>query len=86
MYWFRPLTQAPAEQIHETVKTECLNSLVALCMQIEKRFPLEGEFVTNLGISDSVAAEDLSKNSITNAALHFTHQVPDDQLEAISTV
>ena len=83
----RSLSWPPAEEIDETrFKTVSLNFLVALCMQIKKRFPLEKGGFASLEILDSVAAQDLSKHpsSIVNVALHFFHLVAEDELEAIS--
>jgi len=62
------------ETIDETIfKIECLKFLVALCIQIKKRFPLEEGCVASLGILDSVAAQDLTKDpsSLANMALYL---------------
>jgi len=55
---------------------------------MEKRFPLQERYIARLGISDSVADQDLTEypNSIANVILHFPHLVPEEQLEDISIV
>ena len=55
---------------------------------MQKRFPLEEGIVPSLGILDSIAAHDLTKDqiSIANVALHFPHFVPEGHLEAILEV
>jgi len=56
--------------------------LIALCEQIKKRFPLEEGVAANLRIFDPAAAQDLTKSSsIVNVALHFSHLVPEDELD-----
>jgi len=51
----------PIEEIDKNrFETECLHFLVALCMQIEKRFPLEEGVVASLRISDPAATQHLT--------------------------
>jgi len=72
----RLLSQTPIEEIDETrCKADCLDFLVALCMQIKKRFPLEEGVVARFGILDPAAAQELTKchSSIANVTLHFPH-------------
>lgn len=80
----RQLSLMPIGENEMRFRTDCLNFLVALCMQIKKRFPLEEQgIVASLGILDPAAAKDLTKSpsSIMNVALHFPHLVPEDQLD-----
>lgn len=81
----RLLSVAPIGESGETrFRTDCLNFLVALCMQIRKRFPLEEEgIVASLGILDPAVAIDLTKSpsSIVNVALKFPYLVPEHQLD-----
>ena len=55
---------------------------------MKKRFPLQERYIANLGILDSVADQDLTRDpsSIANVVLHFPHLVPEEQLESISIV
>jgi len=47
----------------QSFKNESLNFLATLCMQNEnKRFPLQERYTANLGILDSVADKDLTKD------------------------
>jgi len=52
-------------------------------MQIKKTICI-GVRIWSLGILDSFAAQDITKNpmSMANVARHFAHLVPEDQLEA----
>jgi len=55
---------------------------------MKKLFPLQERYIVSLGILDSVADQDLTKDpsSIANVVLHFPHPVPEQQLEEISIV
>ena len=55
---------------------------------MKKRFPLQERYIANLGILDSVADQDFTKDpsSVTNVVLHFPHPVPEEQLEDTSIV
>jgi len=54
----------------------------------KKRFPLLESYISSLGILDSVADPDLTKDpsSVANVVLHFPHLVPEEQLEDISII
>jgi len=55
---------------------------------MKKRLPLQESYIASLGILDSVADQDLTKDpsSIANAVLHFPHLAPEEQLEDISKI
>ena len=80
------MSQTPAEENDETsFKTDCLNFLVALSMQIKKRFPLESCCQLSTVILDSIATQDLTKDqsSIANVTIHSSQLAPEDNLESI---
>ena len=54
----------------------------------KKRFPLQERYIASLGILDSFADQDLTKDpsAIANVVLHFRHLAREEQLEDISIV
>lgn len=82
----RELSLLPIGENDVRFKMDCLNFLVALCLQIKKRFPLEEDgIVANLQILDPAASRDITKSpsSIVNVAQNFPHLVPEDVLDKL---